>query len=138
MEFPFSSYQLSPWHYLLTSPAFYSYQLNPENYVQWRETPESHVYSADLPGVRKEEIKVEVEGSRYLIIRTEAINESTKPARNFMRKFRLPAMIDIDGISAGHEDGVLTVTVPRSFRRSGFYIDPADLPERLEVLARAA
>ena len=89
-------------------------------------------------GVRKEEIKVEVEDSRYLIIRTEAIHESTKPARNFMRKFRLPGRIDIDGISAGYEDGVLTVAVPRSFRRSGFYIDPADVPERVEVLARAA
>ncbi|XVF26021.1 hypothetical protein REPUB_Repub13aG0264100 [Reevesia pubescens] len=138
MEFPFPSYQISPWQYLLTSPALFSNQLIPENYVHWIETPESDVYSADLPGVRKEEIKVEVEDSRYLIIRTEAMDKSTKPARNFMRKFRLPGMIDIDGVSAGYEDGVLTVTVPRSFRRSGFYIDPADVPERLEVLARAA
>ena len=89
-------------------------------------------------GVRKKEMKVEVEDSRYLIIRTEAIDESIKPARNFMRKFRLPGMIDIDGISAEYEDGVLTVTVPRTSRRNGFYIDPADVPERLEVLARAA
>ncbi|EOY28667.1 hypothetical protein QUC31_013152 [Theobroma cacao] len=138
MEFPFPSYQLSPWHYLLSSPALFSNQLLPENYVRWTETPESHIYSADLPGVTKEEIKVELEDARYLVIRTEAVDELTKPVRNFTRKFRLPGMIDIDGISAGYEDGVLTVTVPRSFRRSGFYIDPADVPERLEVLARAA
>lgn len=91
-----------------------------------------------MTGVRKEEIKVEVEDSKYLIIRTEAVDESTKPARSFMRKFRLPGMINIDGISAGYEDGVLTVTVPRSFTRRGFFIDPADIPERLEILARAA
>lgn len=91
-----------------------------------------------ISGVTKEEIKVELEDARYLVIRTEAVDELTKPVRNFTRKFRLPGMIDIDGISAGYEDGVLTVTVPRSFRRSGFYIDPADVPERLEVLARAA
>ncbi|XP_022777407.1 LOW QUALITY PROTEIN: 15.4 kDa class V heat shock protein [Durio zibethinus] len=140
MQFAFPSYQLSPWHYLLTSPALFSNQLIPENHVHWTENPESHVYSADLPGVRKEEIRVEVEDSRYLIIRTEAIDESTKPARNFMRKFRLPGMIDLDGISARYEDGVLTVTVPtpRSFRRSGFYNDPSDVPEKLEVVARAA
>ncbi|XVF87712.1 hypothetical protein PTKIN_Ptkin18bG0142600 [Pterospermum kingtungense] len=138
MESPFPSYQTSPWPYLLTSPALFSNQLIPENHVHWSETPESHIYSVDLPGVRKEEIKVEVEDSIYLIIRTEAVDESTKPAMSFMRKFRLPGRIDIDGISAGYEDGVLTVTVPRSFRRSGFYIDPADVPERLEVLARAA
>ncbi|KAK8488251.1 hypothetical protein V6N13_120059 [Hibiscus sabdariffa] len=138
MEFPLPAYQLSPLHYLLTSPALFSNQLVPENYVSWTETPEAHVYTADLPGVRKEEIKVEVEDSRYLIIRTEGVGESTKPAMDFMRKFRLPGSIDIEGISAKYEDGVLTVTVPRSFRRSGFYIDPADVPDRVEVLARAA
>lgn len=89
-------------------------------------------------GVKKEEIKVELENSRYLIIRTEAINDSTEPARTFTRKFRLPGRVDIDVISAGYEDGVLTVTVPRSFRRRGFYIDPADVPEHIETLARAA
>lgn len=94
-----------------------------------------------MAGVRKEEIKVEVEDSRYLIIRTEAIDdESSEPAKRFMRKFRLPGMVDIDGISAGYEDGVLSVTVPRSFRRREFFIDPADAPAppRLEVVARAA
>ncbi|KAJ4703149.1 class I heat shock protein-like [Melia azedarach] len=136
MEFP--TYQPSPWNYLLTSPSIFSYPIIPENYVHWTQNPESHIFSADLPGVRKEEIKVEVEDSKYLIIRTEAVDESTKPARSFMRKFRLPGMINIDGISAGYEDGVLTVTVPRSFTRRGFFIDPADIPERLEILARAA
>ena len=134
----FSPFQPSSWHFLFTSPLLVSYHFTPDNYVHWTETPESHIYSANLPGVRKEEIRVELEDSRYLIIRTEAIDESTKPAKSFMRKFRLPDMIDIDGISAGYEDGVLTVTVPRSFVRRGFYIDPGDLPEQLEVLARAA
>ncbi|KAJ4838685.1 hypothetical protein Tsubulata_003117 [Turnera subulata] len=71
--------------------------------------------------------------SKYLIIRTEAVNESTRPAKSFMRKFRLPGRINVDGISAAYEEGVLRVTVPRPFTRRGFYIDPADVPERLEV-----
>lgn len=91
-----------------------------------------------VAGVRKEEIKVEVEDSKYLIIRTEAVDESTIPGRSFMRKFRLPGMINIDEISAGYEDGVLTVMAPRSITRRGLLIDPAAVPERLEVLARAA
>lgn len=91
-----------------------------------------------MTGVKKEEIKVEVEDSRYLIIRTEAIDGSPEPARSFMRKFRLPSRINNDGISAGYEDGVLTVTVPRAFSRSGFHIDATDVPKRLQDLARAA
>lgn len=67
----------------------------------------------DVAGVRKEEIKVDVEDSRYLIIRTEAIDESTRPTKSFMRKFQLLDRIDINGISAGYEDGVRKVTVPR-------------------------
>jgi HSP20 family protein len=92
-----------------------------------------------MAGVRKEDLRVEVEDSKYLIIRTEvAVNEeSTEPVRKFERKFRLPGRVDIDGISAEYENGVLTVTVPRLIRR-GFHIDPAVVPERLEVLARAA
>ncbi|KDP20764.1 hypothetical protein JCGZ_21235 [Jatropha curcas] len=136
MELP--THQPFPWHYLLASPAYFSYPATSENYVHWAQTPDSHVYSADMPGVRKEEIKVEVEDSIYLIIRTEAIDESTKPAKSFVRKFRLPGLVDINGISAGYEEGVLTVTVPRSYRRRGLLIDPTTISDRLEVTARAA
>ncbi|CAL5410744.1 unnamed protein product [Camellia sinensis] len=136
MDLP--TFHQSSWPSLFTSPFLLPYSFIPENYVHWTETPESHIYLADLPGVRKEEIRVEVEDSKYLIIRTAAADESTKPARSFLKKFRLPGMIDVNGISAGYEDGVLTVTVPRSFVRRGFYIEPVDLPDRVEVLARAA
>lgn len=89
--------------------------------------------------MRKEEIRVEVEETRYLTIRTEAIDETTKPARSFMRKFRLPGMVDVNRISAGYEDGVLTVTVPRAFTsRRGLLVDLDSIPESLEVTARAA
>lgn len=69
-------------------------------------------------GVRKEEIRVEVEDGRYLVIRTdlgddEEVSVEERRRRSFMRKFRLPEMVDVDQISAGYEDGVLTVNVPR-------------------------
>lgn len=93
----------------------------------------------NVVGVKKEDIRVEVEDSVYLIIRTETENETTgEPVRCFMKKFRLPGMIDVNGISAGYEDGVLTVTVPRFSVRTGFHIEPSDVSEQLGVLARAA
>ncbi|CAA0817051.1 17.6 kDa class I heat shock protein 3, partial [Striga hermonthica] len=37
--------------------------------VDWKETADSHVFKADLPGLRKEEVRVEVEeGGRVLAI----------------------------------------------------------------------
>ncbi|MED6143894.1 hypothetical protein PIB30_009967 [Stylosanthes scabra] len=137
MEFSASRYV--PWQFLLPSNLLFPYDFIPENYVHWTETPDSHIFSADIPGVRKEELRVEVEDSRYLIIRTEAVDgSSSEPSRKFRRKFRLPGRVDLDAISAGYEDGVLTITVPRSLRR-GFYIHPADVPDTSDnLLARAA
>ncbi|KAL5972674.1 hypothetical protein ACLOJK_039479 [Asimina triloba] len=136
-----SPIQTGSWpSYLISSFLFPSYAVA-QNYVHWAETTESHLFSADLPGVRKEEIRVEVEDSRYLIIRTEteAVEvDGPAPAMRFMRKFRLPERVDVDGISAGYEDGVLTVTVPRLFARGRFRIHPADLPPPNHLLARAA
>ncbi|KAI3986664.1 hypothetical protein MKX01_014202 [Papaver californicum] len=88
--------------------------------------------------VRKEEIKVEVEDSNFLIIRTEEINEETKPAVSFIRKFKLPSMIDIGSILAGYEDRILTVTVPRNFARRHLHIDLSDLPDIHEILSPTA
>ncbi|CAN1196973.1 15.4 kDa class V heat shock protein [Linum perenne] len=131
----YSPYHSSPWQYLIATTTADGHP----NYVHWNQNPDSHVFSADIPGVRKEDIRVEVENSRYLIIRTEAVDGSNNPPeRSFMRKFRLPDLVDVDGISAAYEDGVLKVTVPRASRRRGVVIDPADLPERMDRLAPAA
>ncbi len=34
--------------------------------VDWRETPEAHIFTVDLPGLKKEEVKVEIEDGRVL------------------------------------------------------------------------
>ncbi|TVU38867.1 hypothetical protein EJB05_12262 [Eragrostis curvula] len=90
------------------------------NHVNWEETAAAHLFSANLPGVRKEDIRVEVEDARYLVIRTEldaAAQQEEEERRSFARKFRLPGMVDADGISAEYAHGVLTVTVPRMHTR---------------------
>lgn len=75
-------------------------------------------------GVRKEEIRVEVEDAMYLVIRTELDDGGDGDGgggggrRSFARKFRLPAMVDADGISAEYTHGVLRVTVPRLHTRA--------------------
>ena len=91
--------------------------------VDWKETPEAHVFKADLPGIKKEEVKVEVEDDRVLQITGERNVEKEdkndkwhrveRSSGKFTRRFRLPENAKMDQIKAGMENGVLTITVPK-------------------------
>ncbi|CAF1711127.1 unnamed protein product [Brassica oleracea var. botrytis] len=129
--------QPTPWECVQSSQSLSNNQTPQENRIRWSQSPDSHTFSVDLPGLRKEDIKVEIEDSIYLIIRTKTTEISQ--VRSLKRKFRLPESIDMIGISANYEDGVLTVIVPkRVLLRRSFFIDPSDVPQSLHVLARAA
>ncbi|GMI88109.1 hypothetical protein like AT1G07400 [Hibiscus trionum] len=91
--------------------------------VDWKETPEAHVFKADLPGLKKEEVKVEVEEDRVLQIsgqrnvekedKNDTWHRLERSSGKFTRRFRLPDNVKMDQIKASMENGVLTVTVPK-------------------------
>ncbi|XP_042418310.1 18.1 kDa class I heat shock protein-like [Zingiber officinale] len=91
--------------------------------VDWKETQEAHVFKADLPGLRKEDVRVEVEDGSVLHIsgersrereeKTDTWHRIERSSGKFQRRFRLPANAKADQVKAAMENGVLTVTVAK-------------------------
>ncbi|XVE79669.1 hypothetical protein DITRI_Ditri14bG0076600 [Diplodiscus trichospermus] len=91
--------------------------------VDWKETQEANVFMADLPGVKKEEVRVEIEDDRVLQIcgernvekedKNDTWHRVERSSGKFSRRFRLPENVKIDEVKASMENGVLTVTFPK-------------------------
>ncbi|CAH8263572.1 unnamed protein product [Arabidopsis lyrata] len=120
---PFSLDVWDPFQGLANTPAKDDVAAFTNAKVDWRETPEAHVFKADLPGLKKEEVKVEVEDGNILQISGERSSENEekndkwhrveRSSGKFMRRFRLPENAKMEEAKATMEDGVLSVTVPK-------------------------
>ncbi len=85
------------------------------------ETKTHFVYHIDLPGMERDEIRVESDGSTFTISGTRhdepeelgLVRVSECPQGRFERTFRCPVPRDPKAIHASYHEGVLCVTVPR-------------------------
>lgn len=96
--------------------------------VQWAprvdivEANGGYELHADLPGMKKEDIKVEIHDN-VLTLRGERRIEDDKKEKNFrlteryygkfIRTFTLPENVNRDGIVAEFKDGVLKLAIPK-------------------------
>lgn len=80
------------------------------------------VVVAELPGVSRDEIEINVKGSQLRIRGKKdisyqeniSVHRRERRAGRFDRTLNLPIEVDKDGVKAQYEDGVLAVFVPRA------------------------
>jgi HSP20 family protein len=88
-----------------------------------KETKDNFEFLVDAPGIKKEDVKIEVRNQILKIVmerKSEKKNESDQFHRierqfgHLQRSVRLPENIKDNEISAKYEDGVLHVVIPKS------------------------
>ncbi len=89
------------------------------------ETEDSYILFAELPGVRRDDIQLQVRDRRLeLSGRRQTLGESRNFLRMersygpFRRAFDLASPVDVDGIAAAFEQGVLRVHLPKRGSRA--------------------
>jgi HSP20 family protein len=101
------------------------------------ESDDSIVISADLPGLKPEDVDISVNDSTLTIkgeYKTEEegkrgdVHFKERRHGEFRRSITLPTSVDIDATEAAFEDGVLTVTLPKTEETK---------PKQIEVKARS-
>lgn len=85
-----------------------------------RETEKDYVIDLSLPGIRKEDVKVEVKDD-VLTVSGERKSDKEEKGKNwlrressygsFLRSFTLPEGLHSEDIKAGYKDGVLTLSM---------------------------
>jgi HSP20 family protein len=103
--------------------------------VDIEETDDTWLVEAELPGVKTDDITVEVHGSELSISgeikereRKGILRRRTRRTGRFDYRVTLPGDADSDKVDAELHDGVLTVSVPKSERAK---------PHRIEVKSGA-
>ena len=90
--------------------------------VNEKEDEKAYYIEVDLPGVKKEDINVEVKDNILVIsgerkFKKEEEDKGYKRVESFFgkfeRRFTLPADADPEKIEAKVEDGVLHITIPK-------------------------
>ncbi|HEX2735544.1 MAG TPA: Hsp20/alpha crystallin family protein [Polyangiaceae bacterium] len=94
--------------------------------VDIAETPETYVIAAELPDVKREDIKVNVENGVLTLKGERKLDREDKGKKfhrversygTFVRAFSLPETVDENTIKAEAKDGVLTVTLQKSAKQ---------------------
>jgi len=90
--------------------------------INTREGEYAYHIEVDLPGMKKEDINIQIEDSTLVVSGERKIKKEMKEENyykiessfgTFSRSFSLPEDVDVENIHAESEDGVLEIVVPK-------------------------
>ena len=86
------------------------------------ETKEEYVFKLELPGISKDDVKVELEGDKLRItgdreeekeVEKENYHRVERVCGSFARSFQLPKNANGEKVSANMKDGILELRIPK-------------------------
>ena len=84
-----------------------------------RETEDEYLVLVDVPGVKKEDVSIELNDHELTIsgvrtpVETGGVVRAERPYGSFVRSLTLPQGVDVEKIVADYQDGVLALRVPK-------------------------
>ena len=94
------------------------------------ETDDAWVIEAELPGVKADDISVDVQGDELTINgeikereRKGILRRRTRPVGRFELRARVPGPLDADAVEAKTAEGVLTVRIPKPQQAKARHIE---------------
>jgi HSP20 family protein len=104
------------------APPLRGMEAEPRMRVDVEETDQAYILRAEVPGSKKEDIRITVEGNT-VTIRADVAEEKTDQRGNTIRSeryfgeqfrtFTLPQEVDESKAEAKYENGVLVLTLPK-------------------------
>ena len=91
--------------------------------VDIQETEKEYIVKADLLDVKKEDVKVELDGDMLTVEgerkqekeeKTKRFHRTERAYGKFVRRFSLPTHVDSNNVKADFKDGVLNVHLPKT------------------------
>lgn len=113
---------LSPWRVFDPFESLFGEVERPEisgtpvfspSYVE--ETEKHYLIEMDVPGVAKEDIKVQME-NKQLIVEGE---RKGRVSGKFKKIYHLPDDAGTEGVEAEHKNGVLAIAIPKTAKAGG-------------------
>ena len=107
-------------HFPSLSSMFDNERMSPD--IEIKETDEKLIVRAELPGLTKDDISVELKDSILTLSgekKLEKCEENEKFHRTeisygkFTRSFQVPMEVDTEKIDANFQDGILTIDIPK-------------------------